>query len=202
VNNASKTNIRLKIVNFFGSVGYLACVFQWLWAILLYFSLIEGYAKSITPASEVHNTSPVSSPINISSPDILQVLVVLAITVVMVAITIYIIIKMPSIVSNTSRKIVHQAADNIAPVVMQAQKKPFSKRNQQKLSSKIIIFLKVLLVFAPVIASIFSKLLDKQIMEFYLVMIVTFWLASFSIVFFSAQYLFSWLFKVRNQDVW
>ncbi len=202
MHDSSKTNIKLRIVNFFGSVGYFACVFQWLWAILLYFSLIEGFAESITPKHQAPKVQPVTQPISTGSPDAIQVLIILVITIIMAIITVYIIIKMPSIISRTSKKIVHNTADNIAPVVMQIQKKPIEKRSRLKMSSNIVIFIKVMLVFIPILLAIFSKLLDTQIMEFYIVMIITFWLASFAILFFMIQYLMAWAFKLKHHKLW
>jgi len=202
VSKKSKTKIKVGVTNFLGFGGYFFSALQWFWVVVLYSSLIEGLAKSITPASEPQQVQ-VQPVIVVSAgpPSVLQIIFTFAVVVVMIALTVYVIWKMPSIFAKTGKKLVHDTADTFAPVVLRVQNKPITKKNRYKLSSSIVILMKIIIVVLPIILTFSSIFLEKQIVEYYIAIIITIWLASFSIVFFVAQYLVISLFRIKKPEI-
>ena len=125
MNKKTKNNFKKYIVNFFGAIGYFFNSLQWLWVVLLYSSLITGLAKIMEqePSSHVVKTSPV---IDMSS-SIPMMIITAIIVIVMSVLTIYILIKIPSSLIKASKKVVHEAAENVAPIVLKAQNKKDNK---------------------------------------------------------------------------
>lgn len=201
MNIKAKTNLKKNIVNFFGAFGYLSCAMQWLWAIALNFILIKALASLIspTPNRPIINKAPVVAN---SSPDIFVIVFGIIITVTIVLLTIYILIKIPSTIVKTSKNVVHKTAENITPIVLQVQHKKDSKRNRIKLSFRIILFIKAMLVVIPLIFSFTSQFTEKQMIDFHISIQLGLWLAGFSVIFFAFQYILANLLLVKKQDLW
>lgn len=197
----TKKNFKKNIANFFDAAGYFSCTFQWLWVFLLYFTLIESFARFFIQDNPTKTVEPATAN-GVVNNGSLSVIIVVVITIIMGIITVYILLKMPSIIAKTGKTIVHQTADNIAPVVLQAQNKQDTKKNRTRLSARLVVVIKLLLVILPIVLAVFSIYLDQQIVDFYIVIIVSFWLASFSIMFFAVQYLTAKLFKLRENEIW
>ena len=198
-----KNNIKKGVANLFGAFGYLACSMQWLWAVALNFSLVKSLALFVNP----NTTNPVAEPTVVavssgnSAPNVLLIFIGIIFVVIMVALTIFILIKMPSTIVNTGKKVVHGAAENVTPLILRAQHKKDNKQNRKKLSSTLIIILKIILVIIPLILACASKFTNSQMFDFDIAMIVAVWLAGSSMIFFVAQYLLAKLFEIKKQDL-
>ena len=198
-----KNNIKKGVTNLFGAFGYLACSMQWLWAVALNFSLVKSLAMFVSP----NTTNPVVEPTVVavssgnSSPNVLLIFVGIIFVVIMIALTIFILIKMPSTIVNTGKKVVHGVAENVTPLILRAQHKKDNKQNRKKLSSTLIIILKITLVIIPLILAYASKFTDNQMFDFNIAMIVAIWLLGSSLIFFVAQYLLAKLFEIKKQDL-
>lgn len=196
----TKINLKKNVANLLGAFGYLFCSLLWLWAILLYFSLIKAFALFISPS--VENNVAKSSAVVDSGPNTLPIIVVAVITIIMAVLTIYIFIKIPSIIAKTSKKIVHKTAENITPTVLRIQNRKDTKKNHIKLTSHLILIIKIVLIITPIILSFLSRFMEKQIFDFYIVMYVSVWLAGISMIFFVIQYFLARLLLVKRQDLW
>lgn len=196
----TKNNIKRKAANFFGAFGYFFCSLLWFWVVIIYFSVIKAFALFFSPTVNNHVVKPVAA--TSSAPGPLSIVVVVIVTVIMVLLTLYIIIKIPSTLAKASKKVVHQAAENATPLVLQVQHKKNTKKNHIKLTSGLIILMKVVLILIPVILTITSQFLQQQTLDFYIAMYVSVWLASFGVVFFGLQYLLASVLSVKHQDLW
>lgn len=196
----TKTNLKKNIANFFGAVGYFSCSLQWLWTIVLYFSLIEAFALFISPNSNNHI---IKYPIIVDSgSNTLQIIIVAAITIIMGVITVYILIKMPSVIAKTGKKIVHRTAENATPIVLRIQHKKDTKKGHRKLTLRLILIMKTLLILAPVMLSLASQFIEKQMITFSIAMYVSLGLACFSVIFFVFQYFVAAALSVKSSDLW
>lgn len=167
---------------------------------MLYFSLIKGLALFLTPNT---NGQVVKQSMGASSEySAFAVVVVIVVTVIMAALSLYVIFKLPSTLAKTSKKVVHTAAEGVAPLVLQAQHKKDTKKNRLKLSAGLTIAMKIILVITPVILAFSSQFLSEKVFDFYLAMIISFWLFSFCVVFFAIQYLLAWVLPVKRSDLW
>jgi len=204
VNTKAKNNLKKKFVNLFGVFGYLFCSLQWLWAILLYFSLIANFALFIAPSS-TGQPEPVvvTDPNTIISPgsNILMVIISIVIIVIIIAMTIYFLYKIPSTIVKTGEKIVHSGASNITPFILKAQHKAETKNNKLKLTPRLVVFIKIALVLLPVVLSYMSKFIKIQLVDLNIAMCASVCLACFSLMFFIFQYILCKVFKIKIQDL-
>ena len=195
----AKHRLKKVIANSFGTLGYLTSFLQWLWATILYLSLIQ----STTTFINEYNQTPTQAPtqLSISMPGPLGIIILGVTVVVMIAITVYAIIAVPRAIVKTSNKVVHKTAEAAAPLVMRAQHKKESKRLRLKLTTRLVLVVKVLLVVLPLILTAASKLLDEQFISYSIALIAGSALACVSIVFFALQYILALAFKVKPSDI-
>jgi len=198
-----KNNIKKSVANLFGAFGYLALSMQWLWAVALNFSLVKSLTLFVSPGANDQVVKPAVTAVAMvdSGSNVLLIFFGIIFVIIMVALTIFILIKMPSTIVNAGKKAVHGAAENVTPLVLRAQHKKDNKQNHKKLSARLVIILKIALVIIPLILSYTSKFTDSQMFDFDIAMIVAIWLTGSSIIFFVAQYLLAKLFEVKKQDI-
>ena len=199
----SVDNIKKGVTNLFGAFGYLACSMQWLWAIALNFSLVKSLALFVSPNANNPVVEPTVEAVSYgnSGPNVLLIFIGIIFVVIMVALTIFILIKMPSTIVNAGKKVVHGAAENVTPLVLRAQHKKDNKKNHKKLSSQLVIILKIVLVVIPLVLAYTSKFTESKIFDFNIAMIVAIWMAGSSVIFFAVQYLLAKLFEIKKQDI-
>jgi len=120
----------------------------------------------------------------------------------MALITMYIIVKIPSTIVKTTKKALHNTAENVTPLVLRIQHKKDTKKNHINLTPRLVLILKIILIIAPLILSFTSKFVDKQMFDFYIAMLISLWLACASIVFFAFQYILAVILSTKRQDLW
>lgn len=168
---------------------------------MLYFSLFESLSLFFNANVDNPIIKSPTAIVNTSS-NILLTIIAVAIVVIMAALTIYIFIKLPSMLIKTSKRAVNETAKNITPIILRIQHKKDTPKNHKKLSSRLVIVIKLILIIAPVIFSFTSQLLDKQIIDFYIAMYVILWLAGVSLTLFVFQYVIAKLLLIKRQDLW
>ncbi len=193
-------SIKKNIANFFGSFGYLFCFSQWFWTVILYFSVIQSAALFISPNVNKQVEQP--SNLTLTPPSSSDVIIVAIIVAVMVVITIYALIKIPMGIVKTGNKVIHRTAETMAPVVIRAQHKKDTKKFHAKITSKLMLAIKLLLIVIPVALAAASGLLEKQPLDYSIVMTIGWALACLSIVFFAVQYALAGLFHIKMSDLW
>jgi len=129
-------------------------------------------------------------------------IILVVVTIIMVALTIYILIKIPSTIVRTSKNIVHKTAEDATPLILRIQHKKDNKSNHLKLTPRLVLFMKIIILIAPVVLSFTSQFIDKQVIDFYIAMYASLWLACVSVIFFVFQYILASLFAIKRQDLW
>jgi len=195
----TKTNFIKNVTNFFGAIGYFSCSLQWFWVILLYSSFITGLALYMNQGAE---NNVVESPVVVDQGSALAMIILVVVTIIMVALTIYILIKIPSTIVRTSKNIVHKTAEDATPLILRIQHKKDNKSNHLKLTPRLVLFMKIIILIAPVVLSFTSQFIDKQVIDFYIAMYASLWLACVSVIFFVFQYILASLFAIKRQDLW
>lgn len=196
----ANNNLKKNVTNFFGAFGYLSCLSQWLWAIALNFSFIESIALFVSPVADSPVIEAPKATIDISSNMPLMIMAIFFV-VIMAALTIFVLVKMPSTIVKTGKKVVHGASEGITPIVLKLQHKKDNKKNHKKLSSRLVLIIKIILIIIPVGLSIMSGFSDAQLLDSYISIIICLWLAGFSLVFFVIQYLLARFFALSRQDI-
>lgn len=201
MNAEAKPNFKKHIANFFGAIGYLVCSLQWLWMIMLYFSLIKALMLLISPSADSPVVKPSPATVDLSSNTPLMIVAAI-IVIIMVVLTIYIIVKMPSIIAKTGKKIVHTTANSATPIVLHIQHKKDTTRNHKKLTLRLILAIKIILITVPIILAFTSQFIEKQMIDFSIAIYVSLFLACSSIISFAIQYFLARLLSVSRQDLW
>lgn len=193
-------SIKKRVTNAFGFFGYLLCFLQWFWAVILYLSVIQSAVLFVSPRAN----EPIEQPhhVAVTPPSSSEMIIAVIVVVVMVAITIYALFKIPIGIVKTGNKVVHKTAETMAPMVIRAQHKKDTKRVHAKITSKLILAIKLLLIVIPVVLTAASGLLEKQPLDYSIVMTIGWTLACLSVVFFAIQYVLARLLHVKTSDLW
>ena len=154
----------------------------------------------MTPAADVKPIEIVPAVIT-QSVNPLTFVVGSIILITVIAITIFVIVKMPSTIAKTGQKIVRKSTESVIPIILNIQNKKESKRNKIKLSFGLILIFKTLLIIIPVILTYTSQFIKDSTFDFYIAMYVSIFLLIISIVSFGIQYLLARLFSVNRQDI-
>lgn len=195
----TKYNLKRNTVSFFGAVGYFFTSIQWLWVVVLYSSLITALAKIMSRGTDKNVVKPTTGfDFSINLP---MLIIAIIITVVMVVLTVYILVKIPSTLIRTSKKVAYSAAENATPLVLQFQNKKDTKKNRIKLTPFLIVIMKIILTFTPVIFAFISQFTEKPTFDFYIAMYISILLACFSLLFFVFQYMAASLLSIKKQDI-
>ena len=195
----SKSNIKTKIVNFFGGCGYLGNIVQWLFSILLFFEPIKDFVIFITPEVQTDNKVVLDAG---SLPEPFLLITGLVITAIVVILCVLVIIKLPHETAKNSTAVVHGVAKNTAPILLKLQHKKNTTKNKLKLTSEIVFYIKMALIIAPVFLAYASRFLSYQNILPEIALIVSLFLAIVSMSMFGISYLLAYLCKITPADVW
>lgn len=197
----TKSSLKKNAVNFFGAFGYLYCMLQWFWAVMLYFSVIQSTTNFISPDASTRHIEQASS-VNLAVPDPLKWIVLGAVVILMVGITAYALVKMPMMIVKSSHKAVRTTAKTVAPAIIKLQHKPETEKAKRKVALWLMPVIKAALVITPLAFTICSGLLDKQYVDYTIATGVGYALAAMSLVSFALQYLLSKLLRVAASALW
>ena len=190
-----KGAIKVKIVNMFGSLGYVFCFMQWLWAVLLYFSVIQPVISSVVP--EANEKSYNVPQFSVALPSSMEMLFIAVVVVAMIALTVYVLIKLPAGIAKTSGEVAHKATATAVPVAMRVYHKKDTKKNRLMLTPRVLVIVKLLLIVIPAVASTASILLETMPIDYMIVVAVGGMLAGITVVFFAVQYALSLALHIK-----
>ena len=136
---------RLFVVNFLGTLFYLSCLLQWMWAVLPYMPGIIRFTEMFrspmgasAPAQEVAASGP---------PSLFLLVIALAATAIIIGLTLYILIKFPVTVAKSAQKITQNASARIVPIITHHAKLPDKKR--KLLTARVAAYIKLTALYTP-----------------------------------------------------
>lgn len=195
----TRTDLKRRIANAFGSIGYFFSFFAWFWALMLYFSLLKATVTLVAPNADV---PVVETPqVTVALPGWLEMTIVIAVTVIMLIVTLYALIKLPSKIAKVSSDVVHKTTATAAPIIIKSQHKKDTPKNRMRLTPMLILALKIVIVIIPLVASLASKLLDKQSIDYTIAIIIAYGIAGLSVLFFAIQYSLASAFRIKITDI-
>ncbi len=195
------TKTKRNFTNLFGGVAYFLCCLQWLLMVIVYSSFLEATLKSFTPTPQKTLTTVTPMPIDIHS-NVFIVVIVAIFTIIVVLISLYVFIKIPSTIVKSSTKIVHKVAESSAPVLMHMQHVPETTQNRKKVTFRITIVIKALIVIAPLALTYYSQFTNNRTLDFSMSMYLAACLAVLAFVFFMLQYAAARVFAVHKSELW
>ena len=164
-------------------LGYVSCTLQWLWLCVTALpSLLKSGVLDDFIKSEPTEQTVLISPLFTTSP--ITVAFIGFVTLVMLAITIYILFKLPTAIAKTGEVIVHTATESVVPVITHHQKLPAKKKS--RLTRKVSFYIQLFATIVPLVSILFLppiKSLPQEVIVF-----IAGWLAVFSVIFFSGSF--------------
>lgn len=203
----SKKNDKIKIwfVNFFGVIAYCVVALQVLLVFLAYFEPVGSLIKLIMPNA---NPSPEPIvpidpviPIQPSEPSIFAAILGFVVVAFMVGLSIYALIKTPSILARGGKKVVDKTAEASAPLIIRVTGKKTTKRRIKLLTPMIKIAVKAVLIVLPLTASLLSFSVEQTRIDYSIIQVSALFLASLAFGLFVIQYLLAKAFAVKKDLV-
>lgn len=189
---------RLFVVNFFGTLFYLSCLLQWMWAALPYLPGIVRLAEMLRGpmgASEpVQEVAAASGP-----PSLLLLILALAITAIVIGLTLYALIKFPVTVAKSAQKITQNTSARIVPIITHHAKLPDKKR--RLLTARVTAYLKLTVCILPVILCSCTYFFETKL-RYDITMVIAAILGVGTLLLLSAQLLLARWLKVKSDTVW
>jgi hypothetical protein len=165
---------------------------------LLYFPLLLGndtFKHFVLPEK---STQPVQT-MQFTMPPVAALVIGGIVTVLVMALTVYILLKVPAAVAQKGQKLTQTPANALVPIVTHHKKISAKKRLQ--ISARLVVMAKLLLIATPLLLSLGAYGVPTPITPEVMVVIAGFF-AGGSLLWFIAQYAFSvWLKITPNQLV-
>ena len=191
----ASTPRRTTVVNTFGTLGYLSVIMQWLWLIVIVaHPLLSSDFSLFLPS---HDTATPPAPI-IGTPSPLIVSIVIAVTIVIFAMTFYVLWKLPKNIGTRGALVTKRAATAIVPVITHHKK--ISKKRFARISYRVIILIKLMLIVIPVIGLLFAQPIDG--LDTRAIWAVGLFCGLCSLTYIGAQRLLASLLGVKTDDLW
>lgn len=172
--------------------GYTSLVLQWLWVSVLFLPRLfenESIKDFFIPSA---NTSATPS-IEFHTPPLLATILAILITLVVLAVTVFILLRLPTTISKTGEKATLKTAEKIIPVIVHHKKLPAKKKRE--LTVQMIRVIKFVLILLPFFLLSFVAVFPASLPGDIVIFVGTF-LALGSLVWFSLEYAFGRILKV------
>lgn len=201
MNKKTKNDIKRNVSNSFGALGYLSGSLLWFWTVLLYFNLLEKFVIYLTPPTKPQ-PAPNPAPIVAVNSNVFYYVIGGVVVAAVIALTLYMFYKIPSTIIKTGKKMVHESAEVATDFVATVQHKKETKKFRIKMTARLMLTAKFILIILPVVLSFASQYQAKPYFDFFVAMYVSMFLAGFSIVMFIGQYLMAYFMKVQYAELW
>jgi hypothetical protein len=198
----SANKLKLGLANFFGGLGYIFLILEWLVLVLTYFYWVQSWGIVKDMRKDTPPPAPISDPVSINDGSLLYVILGAIITVFMIVLALYAFIKLPSMIVKTSRRVVHKTAEFTAPAALHIQHKKATKKNRIKITPKLVIILKAIFILIAAGLIFGAQFLSVQELEFSLVVMMGVWLLGMSAAAFVIQYIVVRVFRIDMQRIW
>lgn len=200
VTKDKKAPFQQRLTNLFGALGYLSCFISWFWASLFYLNmLLESDYLAKKEVIEPIITKPPTSTVIGPTAIILGVII----TILIISITIYIILKVPKTIAEKSKKIVHSTAVKTVPLVGRLSNKKMTKTRKLKLTPKIVLVLKLALLFIPILIVLSTRLFGNDFMlDNSTNLAISLFLTSSCLISFLIQYTLAFALKIKPINIW
>ena len=109
---------------------------------------------------------------------------------------------MPASIAKTGNVIVYKAVETVTPAVARVQHKKDTKTFRAKITPRLVLTMKGVLVITPLGLTVTSGLLEVQSIDYYVAVVIGGGLACCGAIFFAAQYGAAGILRVKPADLW
>lgn len=189
-----KPPLALKFANFFGSLGYVSLLFEWMWTFGLSLYPAAKYFEFLLP-----DKSPLPTPEPYFTANSTVALVVGGIiTIICLGLVAYALYAVPRSIAQTGARATVVAARTVMPAL--THHRPVSKKAKKRLTFLVVTYIKVAAIALPLMVYLFVPeftMLSKQIVG-----IVAVFFAAWAAVNFGVQLSITKLAKLNSDLVW
>jgi|JI10StandDraft_1071094.scaffolds.fasta_scaffold03201_13 hypothetical protein len=183
------------LIQIVGAIGYIACALEWLWVAVLYMPALLSSGIFVPMEREV--VPVVAQPYH--TPSVIDIAIVAGITIIFVALSIYLLLKLPGVVTKTASRAVHVSSDFIMPKVVDT--KHTTKKRLLVLSARMQLILKFIAALLPPIVITFSSFPDVPL-EPAVIWTVMLFVSAWAVGMFGLQWLLARVFGLDYAKVW
>ncbi len=138
---ASQPSISTFAANSAGALGYFSLLMQWLWLAIVFLpGLLENGTFKAIFLSKPSIDQPIHSTTSTLTDSPVAMIGVVMITLIMIALTIYVVLKIPGAVAKSGRKITNEVTNVAVPIITHHKK--VSAKKQRALTFAISFFVK------------------------------------------------------------
>jgi len=185
-----------RIANTLGTLGYLSCGIQWVWAtIILCYPIISDENSFLfrRDAPQIIASTPTPPPL---SPAVGTVLIIA--TAALLVFTVITLIRLPKAVGKTGAKITQTTSAALLPTLTRHKK--LSKQRRITLSYHVTLFIKLVITFLPLVILFLAPAI-AALPQNVILAVATFCFI-WTTVAFSLQAVAVKLLKLRKSDAW
>lgn len=190
------THAQTALTNTFGALGYASILTQWLWALVTVgYPLItsDKWRLLIPKPTEPSPQQPIE--LGVLSPVVTGIAIVF--TLAVLALTIYVLTKLPTTIGKTGHRVTQSTATVIAPAV---NHKKLSKKQRATLTFTLTWWVKLVLIIVPFAA---LRLASPQTgLEPLVVLTIGGFCAAMSMLWIGIQYLCYKILRLLPEQVW
>lgn len=187
----------IRTANVLATLGYLAAIIEWAWVLLIaLYPVLESKSTILFPDSSAGQAiPPVDIPIEFSP---LVIFVAVIFTTFVVLTIVWLIVRLPKSVGQKSAEISQKVVQSTIPVI--THRKKISTKKRQKLSYKIALSIKAVLVILPIIILIFAS--GNSPLTRDIAWAIGWILAGFTALYFAIQTLIVRLSRLDTTKIW
>lgn len=187
-----------KLANIFGGLGYLSVIFQWLWTVLILLpsilnnQMVKDFITP-TPASGQAASMP-----RFDGDSIIIMGIAIIFTVAILALTVFILIRLPFKLVEASKKTVDTTVRTTIPIV--THHKQITQKEQRELSYKLKIIVKLILILLP-LGMLISVFFISVPLESAIIFLIGGFFAITSLIWFIMQYFIGRIVGNKHQQL-
>ncbi len=183
-----------------GGAAYVFCLLGWFWSAILYFPALKLMLDKFAPYyPDVARESNLS--MQVGGTNVVFALGGIVITLAMIGLTIYILAKFPITLAKAGKKIVHNPAEIIAPLITKHKHQKDTPKQRRIIAYRLTMLFKILLITLPPTLTIFSQLIDQPL-DINISVIISSSLSAVAGMFFVLQMLLANIWHLDRSEVW
>lgn len=193
--DSKKPSLALNGANFFGALGYVSLLFEWLWVFgILLYPLAKGWNFALPPTDTPATPPPPLLTINGTVAFIIGIIV----TAACLALVAYAFFSVPRTIAEGGAQVTRRAATAFIPVI--THHKPVSKKRMKRLTFKLVTSLKALAIAIPL--AVCAAVPTFAVLTQQIISIVALFFAAWAFVNFGVQLAITKVAAVDTEKVW
>ncbi len=198
--------VSLKIANFFGGLGYIAVVVQWMWSVGLLLVPLgrDGYFDIFLETGSPRNGEPISigaDRVAGALPDWFSTVIAIVVVIAVVALTVYALVSLPRLFGKAGKAVTQSTANVVIPRVEKHRHITLSKPQQRRLRLTITWSMKLaLIIVPPLLLLVFGFAIEDLSPR--IALLASLLMAGCSLLWFGVQFAVATLRKLPARQLW